>query len=245
MLDRIKIENMRLQQKALLEEVHRERKKYGIISVAAGDGMASIMKELGVDAVIEGGQTMNPSTNDFVKEINKIHAENVIVFPNNSNIIMAAKQARDLVEDKNVIVIETKTVPQAIAGLISYNPELEPADLTAELTDAKDQVKTGQITYAVRDTNNNGVEIHTNDIIGLYGSNIVCSEKNIETAVRNLLQELVKPDEDDIITLYYGQDVTDEEAEQIAELCRAQYPDLDVDMHRGDQPVYYYIISVE
>lgn len=245
MLDKIKIENMRLQQKAILEKASQEKKKYGIISVVAGDGMESIMKDLLVDSVIEGGQTMNPSTSDFIKEINKINAENIIIFPNNSNIIMAAKQAKDLATDKNIAVIETKTIPQAITALISFDPEASLEDNIEAMNEAKASVKTGQVTYAVRDTNSNGIEIQKDDIIAISGSNIICSKKNIQDAISELLDEMADPEEDDIITLYYGQDVSEEEAQKTAKWIEERYPDMDVEVHRGNQPVYYYIISVE
>lgn len=245
MLDKMKIENMRLQQKALLEEAHQEQKKFGLISVVAGSGMESIMKDLSVDSVIEGGQTMNPSTNDFLKEINKINAENIIIFPNNSNIIMAAKQAKELVTDKKVVVVETKTIPQAISALIVFNPEATLEENYEAMTAAKDEVKTGQVTYAVRDTNSNGVDIKQDDIIAISGSSIICSEKDIQSAIIKLLEDMVHTDEDDIITLYYGKDVTEAEAEALTGIISEKYSDMDVELHQGNQPVYYYILSVE
>lgn len=245
MLDKIKIENMRLQQKELLGQTCTERKKYGLISVVAGDGMERIMKDLAVDHVIEGGQTMNPSTSDFVKVIDKINADNIIIFPNNTNIIMAAKQAKDLVTDKNIVVIETKTIPQAISALITFNPDADLEDNIEEMTEAKDMVKTGQITYAVRDTNSNGVNIKKDDIIAISGSNIICSEKTIEDATLKLLKNMVDQNNDDIITLYYGEKVTEEEAGALAKKIECEYKNQDIEIHRGNQPVYYYIISVE
>lgn len=245
MLDKMKIENMRLQQKELLEAATTEKKTYGLISVVAGDGMTKIMKDLAVDHVIEGGQTMNPSTSDFVKVIDKINAENIIIFPNNSNIIMAAKQAKDLVNDKNIIVIETKTIPQAISALISFNPEQTVEDNIEAMDQAKAEVKTGQVTYAVRDTSSNGVDIKEGEMIAISGSNIICSEQNIEAAVMKLLEDMVDQDEDDIITLYYGEDVEEAAAETLYQKVEEKYPDLDIDMHKGNQPVYFYIISVE
>lgn len=245
MLDKMKIENMRLQQKALLEERHQEKKKFGLISVVAGSGMESLMKDLSVDAVIEGGQTMNPSTNDFIKEINKINAENIIIFPNNSNIIMAAKQAKELVTEKEVVVVETKTIPQAVSALVVFNPESSLEENYKAMTAAKNEVKTGQVTYAVRNTNANGIDIAENDIIGISGANIICSEKSIRTAVSKLLEDMVNPEEDDIITLYYGKDISEEQAIAMKEEIEERYPDLEVELHQGNQPVYYYILSVE
>ncbi len=245
MLDKIKIENMRLQQKELLKNVPADKKAYGIISVVAGDGMQGIMKDLAVDYVIEGGQTMNPSTSDFVNYINKLNTDNIIIFPNNSNIIMAAKQAKDLSTEKNIIVIETKTIPQAISALVAFNPELAPEENVKAMNEAKDMVKTGQITYAVRDTSSNGIDINKDDIIALSGSTIVASEKTIDNAVFKLLENLVEESSDDIITLYYGEGISETDADKLAGMIEDQYPDMDVEVHRGNQPVYYYIISVE
>ncbi len=243
-LDRIKIENMRLQQKALTQESSPKKKnKYGIISVVMGKGMESIMKDLHVDHVIEGGQTMNPSTQDFVKAIQGIHAENILIFPNNSNIIMAAKQAKELVTDKNVVVIETKTIPQAIAGMLVFDEHADVKTNEAAMTEAKQNIKSGQVTYAVRDTSSNGIEIKDGDIIGIADSNIVCSEKSIEHAVLKLLEKMT--DDDDIITLYYGEDVSEEDAEAMREKVEAIYPDMDIELVCGGQPIYYYLVSVE
>lgn len=242
-LDRIKIENMRLQQKALVSEKPSTRNKYGMISVVMGDGMESIMRDFLVDHVIEGGQTMNPSTKDFVKAIGEVHADNIFVFPNNSNIIMAAKQAKELVADKNIIVIETKTFPQAIASLLVFDPEADVEENIQAMESAKKTIKSGQVTYAVRDTSSNGITIKNGDIIGIADSNIVCSEQGVDTAVIKLLQNMVE--DDDIITLYYGEDITGEQAEKLREKISEIYKDMDVELHKGNQPIYYYIVSVE
>lgn len=243
MLDKMKIENMRLQQQVLLKEDKKEKSKYGIISVVMGDGMEAIMKDFMVDHVIEGGQTMNPSTKDFVNAINGINAENIIIFPNNSNIIMAAKQAKELATDKNVVVIETKTIPQAISALIVLDRDADLEDNIQEMNEAKNSVKSGQVTYAVRDTSSDGILIKKGDIIGITDSHIVCSEKGIETAVFKLLDHMVE--DDDIITLYYGEDVTKEDAQELRDKIEAKYPDMDVEIHNGNQPIYYYLVSVE
>ena len=158
---------------------------------------------------------------------------------------MAAKQAKDLVTDKNIVVIETKTIPQAISALITFNPDADLEDNIEEMTEAKDMVKTGQITYAVRDTNSNGVNIKKDDIIAISGSNIICSEKTIEDATLKLLKNMVDQNNDDIITLYYGEKVTEEEAGALAKKIECEYKNQDIEIHRGNQPVYYYIISVE
>lgn len=242
-LDKIKIENMRLQQKALIQEKPKEKNKYGMISVVMGKGMESIMKDFMVDHVIEGGQTMNPSTKDFVKAIDEINAENIFIFPNNSNIIMAAKQAQDLVKDKNIAVIETKTLPQAIASLLVFDPEAEVEENIEAMNQAKKNIKSGQVTYAVRDTSSNGISISNGDIIGIADSAIVCSEKGVDTAVLKLLEKMVE--EDDIITLYYGEDITKEQAENLKAKVEEIYKDMDVELHQGEQPIYYYLVSVE
>lgn len=243
-LDRIKIENMRLQQKALIKDAEPQKmNKYGIISVVMGKGMESIMKDLAVDHVIEGGQTMNPSTKDFVKAIEDIHAENIIIFPNNSNIIMAAKQAKDLITDKEVVVIETKTIPQAIAALLVFDAEADLSTNQEAMTQAKQNIKSGQVTYAVRDTSSNGIEIKDGDIIGIADSAIVCSEKSVEDAVVKLIEKMV--DDNDIITLYYGEDVTEADAKSMQQKIESIYSDMDVELVQSGQPIYYYLISVE
>lgn len=242
-LDKIKIENMRLQQKTLLAETKKEKKKYAMVSVVMGKGMEAIMKDLMVDYVIEGGQTMNPSTSDFVKACNELNAENIFIFPNNSNVIMAAKQAQELVQDKNVVVIETKTVPQAIASLIAFDADADVKENTDTMNDVKQNIKSAQVTYAVRDTSANGLVVNNGDIIGIYNSNIICSENSINSAVLKLLESMV--DGEDIITLYYGEDITKEQAEDLKEKIENIYTDMDVAVHRGEQPIYYYIISVE
>ncbi len=242
-LDRIKIENMRLQQKALMEEKPKQREKFGIVSVAMGPGIKSIMQDLLVDYVIEGGQTMNPSTKDFVEAIRQINADNIILLPNNSNIILAAKQAKELVKDKQVEVIETKTIPQAIAVLLSFDPELELSENIGRMNEAKGAVKSAQVTYSVRDTTADGLEISEGDIIGISDSNIVCSEADIRSAVIKLLEAIV--DSEDMITLYFGEDVSEEDAAALQAELGEIYSDMDVEIINGGQPIYYYIISVE
>lgn len=241
-LDKMKIENMRLQQASLIEEKTKEKKPYGIISVAMGEGLANIMKDFGVDHIIEGGQTMNPSTQDFIKAINNLNADNIIIMPNNSNIILAANQAKEL-SDKNVEVIPTKTVPQAISALMVFDPQ-ENLEVNSEnMMEAIKTVKSAQITYAVRDTNSDGIDIEKDDIIGIGEGKILTAKKNIEEAVLELLEKLV--DMDDIITLYYGDDVSLDEAEKLKSKLEGIYDDMDIELHRGGQPLYYYIMSVE
>ncbi|MGB5822794.1 MAG: DAK2 domain-containing protein, partial [Proteocatella sp.] len=211
-LDKMKIENMRLQQEQLLSERKTEPKSYGIISVAMGSGIGHIMKDFGVDHIIEGGQTMNPSTQDFINAINKINSQNIIILPNNSNIILAANQAKELSE-KNIEVVETKTVPQAIAALMVFEPQAEFKSNVENMKDAVKDVKSGQVTYAVRDTNADGIDIVKDDIIGIGEGKILTCKKTVEEATVDLLSKMV--DMDDIITLYYGEDVTKEEANRL------------------------------
>lgn len=241
-LDKMKIENMRLQQEQLLSERKSEPKAQGIISVAMGKGIGHIMRDFGVDHIIEGGQTMNPSTQDFINAINNINSENIIILPNNSNIILAAKQAKELSE-KNIEVIETKTVPQAIAALMAFEQQGEFEENIENMKTAIKEVKSGQVTYAVRDTNSDGIDITKDDIIGIGEGKILTCKKTVEEAAIDLLAKIV--DMDDIITLYYGESVTKEEAEALKVKLEEIYDDMDVEIHSGGQPLYYYILSVE
>lgn len=241
-LDKMKIENMRLQQEQLLSQRKTESKPYGIISVAMGSGIGYIMKDFGVDHIIEGGQTMNPSTQDFINAINNINSENIIILPNNSNIILAANQAKELSE-KNIEVIQTKTVPQAISALMVFDSQSEFETNVENMTLAIKEVKSGQVTYAVRDTNADGIEITKGDIIGIGEGKILTCQKNVEEATIDLLGKMV--DQDDIITLYYGEAVTKEEANGLKAKLEEIYDDMDIEVHSGGQPLYYYILSVE
>lgn len=241
-LDKMKIENMRLQQEELLSARNVEKKSYGIISVAMGKGIEHIMKDFGVDVVIEGGQTMNPSTQDFVNAINSVNSDNVFILPNNSNIILAANQAKELSE-KNVEVIETRTIPQSIAALMVIDAQEEFATNAENMRISTKEVKSGQITYAVRDTSANGIEITEGDIIGLSEGKILTARKTVEEAAIELIEKMV--DMDDIITLYYGEDTTLEEANKLKNILEEKYDDMDIEVHSGGQPLYYYILSVE
>lgn len=241
-LDKMKIENMRLQQASLIKEKAKEKKVYGIISVSMGDGLANIMKDFGVDHIIEGGQTMNPSTQDFINAVNNINADNIIILPNNSNIILAANQAKELSE-KNIEVIPTKTVPQAISALMVFDPQERMTENFENMSEAIKTVKSAQVTYAVRDTNSDGIDIKKDDIIGIGEGKILTAKQNIEDAVVDLLEKLV--DMDDIITLYYGDDVKLEEAKKLKTKLEEIYDDMDIELHMGGQPLYYYIMSVE
>ena len=253
-LSNMKIDNMRLEhhekvikeaEKMAAQQAAQEpAKEVGFISVSVGDGMGQIFRELGADYLIEGGQTMNPSTEDVLQAIAHVNAENIFIFPNNKNIILAANQARDLTEDKNIIVIPTKTIPQGITALISYVPDKTVEQNTEEMMEAMKHVKTGQITYAVRDTKIDDKEIRQGDIMGIGDHGMLAVGKEIEDTAVATVQ--VMADEDcEIISIYYGSDVTAEDAEQLAARLEELYPDFDVELHEGGQPIYYYVVSVE
>jgi len=262
----IKIENMRLQhnntiipddeqedatdgviieQASSVEEAvgHQEKKKYGFITTTMGSGLAEIFDELGVDIVIEGGQTMNPSTEDFINAVGAVNAENVFILPNNSNVIMAANQAKDL-SDKNVFVVPTKNIPQGISSLVNFDPDSEPDDNMERLIEAIDMVKSGEVTYAVRDTIMDGIEVSEGDIIGITAKKLVDSGKDVSEVTKNLVKSMVD-DESGIITIYYGEDVEEDSARLFAETIQDEFDDLDVELYYGGQPLYYYLISVE
>lgn len=247
----IKIENMRMQHENILEGVAEnaeyeepvEEKEFAFISTSMGDGLASIFKDFGVDHVIEGGQTMNPSTEDFMKAIDKIHAKNIFILPNNSNIIMAANQAKEL-SDKNIIVIPTKNIPQAVSALVGFNPEATVEENEANMVEALSYVKSGQVTFAVRDTVMNGIEIREGNIIGIAEKEMIAAGDEVDEVAKKLVEKLV--DEDSaIITLFYGEDVTEEQAEELRGELEEKFEDIDVELYYGGQPLYYYLISVE
>lgn len=247
----IKIENMRMQHENILEGVAEnaeyeepvEEKEFAFISTSMGEGLASIFKDFGVDHVIEGGQTMNPSTEDFMKAIDKIHAKNIFILPNNSNIIMAANQAKEL-SDKNIIVIPTKNIPQAVSALVGFNPEATAEENEANMVEALSYVKSGQVTFAVRDTVMNGIEIREGNIIGIAEKEMIAAGDEVDEVAKKLVEKLV--DEDSaIITLFYGEDVTEEQAEELRGELEEKFEDIDVELYYGGQPLYYYLISVE
>ncbi len=253
-LSNMKIDNMRLEhherlikdaEKVAAQQAKAEpEKEVGFISVSVGDGMGEIFRELGADYLIEGGQTMNPSTEDVLQAISHVNAKNIFIFPNNKNIILAANQARDLTEDKNIIVIPTKTIPQGITALISYVPDKTVEQNTEEMLEAMTHVKTGQITYAVRDTKIDDKEIRQGDIMGIGDKGILAVGQGIEDITVETLKEMVDEDTE-IISIYYGADVTEEAAEQLCERLEELYPDFDVEINQGGQPIYYYVVSVE
>lgn len=220
------------------------KKEMGFISVSIGEGMNEIFRGLGVDYIIEGGQTMNPSTEDMLTAIEKVHAENIFILPNNKNIILAANQAASLVEDKNIIVIPTKTVPQGITALVNYVPDSTPWDNAKRMTSEIDMVKTGQVTYAVRDTVIDDKEIKQDDYMGIGDQGILSVGKDLNKTVIAMLEQMI--DEDSaIVSIYYGQDVTKEDAAAVGALMEENHPDVEVEIHSGGQPIYYYVASVE
>lgn len=245
-LDRIKIDNMvqqnrEVQQKKAQEQA--EMKEVGVVAVASGEGLENVFKDLGVDAIISGGQTMNPSIEDITKEIKKVNAKSVVILPNNSNIILAAQQAQEFT-DKKIFVIPTKTMPQGIAAMLAYNPDGSGGENAESMQGAFENVLTGHVTYAVRDTNIDGREIHQGDYLGLTEGDICCTGQDMETVAYDVILHLAEK-MSDLITIYYGQDSTQEQAEQLAQKVREQLPDTDVEILSGGQPVYYYIISAE
>lgn len=255
-LSRMKIDNMREEhQEKLIREAEKlakeqkkaqkePRKSVGFIAVSIGLGMNTIFKELGVDYIIEGGQTMNPSTEDMLTAIDNVNADHIFIFPNNKNIILAANQAQSLTDDKDIIVIPTKTVPQGITAIINYVPE-EDVDTNEEtMLEEIKNVKTGQITYAVRDTHIDDKEIHEGDIMGIGDAGILSVGQSVEETAKEMLALMADGDAE-LISLYYGEDVQEEEAKKFAEEITELYPDADVDLQFGGQPIYYYIMSVE
>lgn len=219
-------------------------KEMGFISVSIGEGINEVFTGLGVDYLIEGGQTMNPSTEDMLEAIEQVNAKNIFILPNNKNIVMAANQARDLTEDKNIIVIPTKTVPQGVAAMIAYMSECTPEENEENMKEAISAVKTGQVTYAVRDTSIDGKEIHVGDMMGIGDEGILSVHPDMKKTLFELLDNLVDEDSE-VISVYYGEEVDEEKAEEMAEKMEEKYPDCDVELQYGGQPIYYYIVSVE
>lgn len=240
-------ENASSKQDDLSEEkpVNNEpRKKDGFIAVTTGEGFKEIFTGLGVDYLIEGGQTMNPSTEDMLNAIDQVNADNIYILPNNSNIILAAEQARELTEDKNIIVVPTKTVPQGIAAVISFIHDKDPEENKERMINELANVKSGQVTYAVRDTTIDGKEIKQGDIMGIGDKVIHCKGENVSDVVLELVEHLVD-DDSEIISLYYGDEVDVEDAEKISEDLEERYPLVDIEVYYGGQPIYYYVLSVE
>ena len=263
-LSRMKIDNMREEhQEKLIKDAEKlareqeeqekkeaaakaakEHKKYGFISVSVGEGLSTLFKELNVDYIIEGGQTMNPSTEDMLNAIAEVNADTIYIFPNNKNIVLAANQARDLTEDKEIVVVPTKTIPQGITAMISYVPEKNSAENTEAMLQAIEHVKTGQITYAVRDTRIDDKEIHEGDMMGIGDHGILAVGKDRMEVAKETVAQMVD-DESEVISIYYGADTEEAEAEELATALEEAYPDCDVELNAGGQPIYYYVISVE
>ncbi|MDO5156711.1 MAG: DAK2 domain-containing protein [Eubacteriales bacterium] len=220
------------------------QKEYGFISVSVGDGMNDIFKDLGVDYLIEGGQTMNPSTEDMLNAIDQVHAKTIYILPNNKNIILAANQAQSLVEDKEIIVVPSKTAPQGVAAMISFDASASGEENLATMTEEMGNVKTGQVTYAVRDTSIDGKEINAGDIMGIDDEGIQAVSTDLLAATKELLSHMVD-DDSELISIYYGADVKEEDAKAFAEYVEDTYSDCDVEFNYGGQPIYYYILSVE
>jgi len=244
---KLKIENMTEQHNEIITQAHSSvetQKEYGVIAVVAGNGIKHLFEEHGCHYVIEGGQTMNPSTEDFLRAIKDMNAKNIIILPNNSNIIMAANQAAQVTEECNVVVIPSKTIPQGYTALMMFNENAKIAENEAEMTRAISEVKSGQITYAVRDTSMNGVEIKENDYIGILDKDIVVSTPDRFESACTLVDKMMDEDSE-IVTIFYGEGVQEEEATQLAEYIESKCDDVEVTIFGGDQPVYAYIISVE
>ena len=246
----VKIENMRLQhtekvlsEQELAPQIAEPEKPLGVVSVCAGEGLADVFLNLGVDQIISGGQTMNPSTQDILEAVNKVPAETVFVLPNNKNIIMAAQQV-DALTPKTVVVIPSKTVPQGVTAMLSFNPEGSTEENISALTDALGNVDTMQITYAARNSDFDGYDIHEGDYLALYGNQLFGTSQDIKVLLRSLAEK-VRDDNREYITIYYGADVKEKHAQKTADLFADICPDADVNLINGGQPVYYYLISAE
>ena len=263
-LSRMKIDNMREEhQEKLIKDAQKlareqeeqekkdaaakaakERKKYGFIIVSVGEGLSALFKELNVDWIIEGGQTMNPSTEDMLNAIAEVNADTIYIFPNNKNIVLAANQARDLTEDKEIVVVPTKTIPQGITALISFQPDMTGEENLEGMMEAVSMVKTGQVTYAVRDTRLDEKDIHEGDIMGIGDHGILAVGKGREAVAKEMVAAMVDEDSE-VISIYYGAETSEEAANKLAEELEETYPDCEVEVNMGGQPIYYYIISVE
>jgi len=249
----MKIENMREQHSTIVnnqtenvlstEPAAPKNEKYGIIAVAMGSGISDLFTSIGATKIIEGGQTMNPSTEDFVKAVEQLNAENIIILPNNSNIIMAANQAAQIT-DKNIRVIETKSVPQGLSALLAFNPELGLEENVKAMEEASRNVKTGQVTYAVRDTSIDGLAIEKGDFMGIYEKTIVAKDKSKLEAAKKLLDQMID-EEDEILTILQGEDASENEVDQLVQHVENHYEHIEIEVHNGNQPLYSYIFSVE
>ncbi|MBP3476554.1 MAG: DAK2 domain-containing protein [Lachnospiraceae bacterium] len=262
-LSNMKIDNMRLEHQEKLfklsqkeadarqeEELPMPKKDVGFIAVSVGEGINEIFKGLGVDYIIEGGQTMNPSTEDMLNAIDKVNADTIYILPNNKNIILAANQAQSLVKDKRIVVIPTKTVPQGITAVINYVPDLSVEDNTETMNEEIKKVSTGQVTYAVRDTNIDGKEIKQGDFMGIGDSGILAVGTDVADVTADMIVEMMldntkTEDGFELISIYYGDEITEESAENLRDRVAAKHPDCDIELQYGGQPIYYYIVSAE
>lgn len=253
-LSRMKIDNMREEHQERLiknaekmaeqQKADEPRKKYGFVAVSVGEGLDEIFKGLNVDYIISGGQTMNPSTEDILNAIDKINADNIYVLPNNKNIILAAQQAESLIEDKNIIVVPSKTIPQGISAMIGFIPDNSPEDNKEAMIDSMSYVKTGEVTYAVRDTVIDDKEIKEGNIMGIGDEGILAVGEEIDDTTINMIKEM-QDEESEIVSLYYGAEVTEEAANKLADKIAEALPEIEVEVYPGGQPIYYYIASVE
>lgn len=257
-LSRMKIDNMREEHQEKIikdaeklskqqkEELKKDdpRKEFGFIAVSVGEGLSEIFKGLKVDYVIEGGQTMNPSTEDMLNAIDRINADTIYILPNNKNIIMAAQQAESLIKDKQIVVIPSKTIPQGIAALISFADDCTPEENKVNMTEGMSYVKSGQVTYAVRDTVIDDKEIREGNIMGIGDSGILAVGESIENTTIDMIKEMTD-EASEIVSVYYGAEVSQDEAEALDEMLSEEFPDMEIEMYQGGQPVYYYIVSVE
>lgn len=252
-LSNLKIDNMReehanrLISQAHVDEVNKkpvEIKENGFVVISIGEGLTEIFKGLGADEIVEGGQTMNPSTEDIFNAVKNIHAKNVFILPNNKNIILAAEQVKNMVEDKNIFVIPSQTIPQGISAMVSYDFNASATDNMEVMTEVLSDVRSGQVTYAVRDTVIEDKTIHEGDILGIGEGKIKAVEADVETSAKVLFDTLID-DDSELITIYYGSDITRETAQALADDLESKYPECDIEIHYGGQPLYYYVVSVE
>ena len=250
-LSEIKIVNLKIKDrdkdqasKPAKPKKNEPKKKYGFIAVSVGEGINDIFTSLGVDKIISGGQTMNPSTEDLLTAIDEVNAETIFILPNNKNIIMAANQARDLTSDKKIIVIPTKTIPQGITAVISFMAEIEAQENESQMNEGISGVKTGQVTYAVRDTVIDNYEIHQDDFMGIGDHGILSVGKNCSDVTVEMIKDLTD-DNTELISVYYGSDISEEDAKAIHKRLEEEFPDIDIELQYGGQPIYYYIVSVE
>jgi DAK2 domain fusion protein YloV len=229
-----------VKESSVAEPLTSEHKDTGFIAVSIGEGMNEIFRSLGVDYIIEGGQTMNPSTEDMLNAIEKINADNIFIFPNNKNIILAANQAKELTTDKNVIVIPTKTVPQGITAIINYVPDISVEENEAVMTQEAGSVATGQVTYAVRDTMIDDKEIHQGDFMGIGDKGILSVGTDLQTVAFDMIKEIMNDDEYELISIYYGNEIDEEKANELVEKVQAEFGGCDVELQFGGQPIYSY-----